>query len=126
MKMKTFRNSILCFGALLLTAPFLPGHDISQYRGFSLGTTLASALQRTDQRPADVIVSHSRPLLLQELTWWPLNSPGAFSHPNNVEQILLSFCNGKLYKISVTYDNTSTEGLTAEDMVKSISAEYGP
>jgi hypothetical protein len=42
-----------------------------------------------------------------------------------VEQILLSFYNGELYKISVTYDRTSTEGLTAEDMMKSISAKYG-
>ncbi len=45
---------------------------------------------------------------------------------DTVEQILFSFYNGELYKISVTYDQTSTEGLTAEDMVKSISAKYGP
>jgi len=45
---------------------------------------------------------------------------------DTVEQILLSFYNGELYKISVTYDGPSTEGLTAEDMVKSISAKYGP
>jgi hypothetical protein len=38
----------------------------------------------------------------------------------------LSFYNGELYKISVTYDRTSTEGLTSEDMVKFISAKYGP
>jgi hypothetical protein len=39
---------------------------------------------------------------------------------------LFSFYNGELYKISVTYEHTSTEGLTEEDMVKSISAKYGP
>jgi hypothetical protein len=32
----------------------------------------------------------------------------------------------RLYRISVTYDQSSTEGLTAEDMVKSISTKYGP
>src|SRR6266567_4051806 len=45
---------------------------------------------------------------------------------DTVEQILFSFYNGELYKISVTYDRSSTEGLTEEDMVKSISAKYGP
>ena len=40
--------------------------------------------------------------------------------------ILFSFYHDGLYKISVTYDRTSTRGLTAEDMVKSISAKYGP
>jgi hypothetical protein len=65
-------------------------------------------------------------MLIQELTWWPSSSSGAFSHPDSVEQILFSFSNGELYRISVTYDRSSTEGLTAADMVKSISAKYGP
>ena len=74
----------------------------------------------------NVKVIHGRPLLLQDLNWWPLSSPGTSSRSDSVEQILFSFCNGELYKISVTYDHTSTEGLTAGDMVKSISAKYGP
>jgi hypothetical protein len=40
--------------------------------------------------------------------------------------MLFSFYNGELYKMSVTYDQSSTEGLTAEDMVKAITAKYGP
>src|SRR4029077_4963845 len=69
---------------------------------------------------------HGRPALIQELTWWPPNVPGTSLRSDSVEQILFSFCNGELYKISVTYDRPSTEGLTEEDMVKSISAKYGP
>jgi hypothetical protein len=69
---------------------------------------------------------HGRPALIQELAWWPPNVPGASYQADAVEQILLSFYNGELYRISVTYDRTSTEGLTAEDLVKSISAKYGP
>lgn len=126
MKMKTIRSSIFCLAALLVMAPMPRAQDLSKYRGFSLGTGLAAALRRTDQKPADVIVTHSRPLLLQELTWWPPNSPGAFSHSNSVDQIRFSFCNGELHKIAVTYDHASIEGLTARDIVKSISAEYGP
>jgi len=83
-------------------------------------------LERTDQKMAEVKVIHGRPALIQELTWWPSNIPGTSYRSETVEQILFSFYNGQLYKISVTYDRTSTEGLTVEDVVKSISAKYGP
>jgi hypothetical protein len=126
MKMKTIRCSILCFVVLLLTAPLLRAQDLSKYRHFTLGMSLTRVLERTDQKMADVKVIHGRPALIQEVTWWPPNIPGSSYRSDTVEQILFSFYNAELYKISVTYDRTSTEGLTAADMVKSISAKYGP
>ena len=123
--MKTIRGSILCFVALLLAAPFLRGQDLSKYRHFTLGMSLTRVLERTDQKMADVRVMHRHPAL-QEVTWWPADLPGTSFRSDTVEQILFSFYNAKLYKISVTYDRTSTEGLTAEDMVKSIASKYGP
>ena len=124
--MKTIRSSILCLTALLLTAPLLQGQELSKYRSFSLGTSLPNILKLNNQKLTNVKTIHVRPLLLQELTWWPSSSSAASSRPDNVEQVLFSFSNGELYKISVTYDHNSTEGLTAPDMVKSISAKYGP
>jgi hypothetical protein len=126
MKMKTLRSSILCFVVLLLTAPLLRAQDLSKYRHFTLGMSLTRVLERTDQKMADVKVTHGRPALLQELAWRPPNLPGISYRSETVEQILFSFYRGELYKISVTYDQSSTEGLTAEDLVKSISAKYGP
>src|SRR6266436_3490118 len=126
MKMKTIRCSILCFVVLLLTAPSFWALDLSKYRHFTFGMSLTRVLERTDQKTADVKVIHGRPALIQELTWWPPNVPGTLFRSDAVEQILFSFYNAELYKISVTYDRTSTEGLTAEDMVKSVSAKYGP
>jgi hypothetical protein len=126
MNMKTLRNSILCFAVLLLAAPLLRAQELSKYRHFTLGMSLTKVLERTEQRVADVKVVHGRPALIEELTWWPPTLPGISFQSDTVEQILFSFYNGELYKISVTYDQTSTEGLTAEDMVKSISAKYGP
>src|SRR6266403_346068 len=126
MKMKTMRSSILCFVVLLLTAPLLRAQDLSKYRHFTLGMSLTKVLERTGQKMADVKLIHSRPALVQEIGWWPPSVPGVSFQSDTVEQILFSFYNGELYKISVTYDRTSTEGLTAEDMVKSISAKYGP
>src|SRR5260370_9939726 len=124
--MKTMRSSILCFVVLLLTAPLLRAQDFSKYRHFTLGMSLTRVLERTGQKMADVRLIHGRPAVIQELTWWPPKLPGASLQSDTVEQILCSFYNDELYKISVTYDRSSTEGLTAEDMVKSISAKYGP
>jgi hypothetical protein len=126
MKMKTMRSLILCLVVSLLSAPLLRAQDLSKYRHFTFGMSLNRVLERTDQKMADAKVTHGRPVLIQELTWWPPNLPGTSFRSDTVEQILFSFYNGALYKISVTYDRTSTEGLTAEDMVKSISAKYGP
>ena len=124
--MKTIRNSILCLSAFFLTASLLHGQELSKYRGFSLGTSLPNVLKLSEQKPADVKTIHVRPVLIQELTLWPLRSAGTSARPDSVEQILFSFSNGDLYKIFVTYGRASTEGLTAADMVKSISAKYGP
>jgi len=124
--MKTMRPWMLCLGALLLAAPMLRAQDFSKYRGFSLGTSLATVLKHTDKKLTDVNVTHGGPPLFQEVTWWPPNVPGTSFRADSVEQILFSFYNGELYKITVTYDQTSTEGLTSQDMVKSIAETYGP
>jgi hypothetical protein len=76
-KMKTLRSSILCLVVLLLTAPLLRAQDLSKYRHFTMGMNLSRALERTDQKMADVKVIHGRPALIQELTWRPPNLPGA-------------------------------------------------
>jgi hypothetical protein len=123
--MKKLRSSILCIVVLLLTAPLLRAQDFSKYRHFTLGMNLTTLLDRTGQKMADVKMTHARPALIQELTWWPPNLPGTSLRSDSVEQILFSFFNGELYKMSVTYDSSSTAGLTEGDMVRAISAKYG-
>jgi len=123
--MKAMRSSILC-GVLLLTAPMLRAQDFSKYRNFSLGTNLAAVLKHTDQRLVDVKVTHDGSLLFQELTWHPANGIGVSYRSESVDELVFSFYKGELYKMLVTYERASTEGLTADDMVKSISAKYGP
>jgi len=124
--MKTLRRSLFCLVALFLLIPSLRAQDFSKYRHFTLGMSLTKLLERTDQKMSDVKTIHGRPALIQELAWWPPNVPGALVRSDSVNQILFSFYNGELYKMSVTYDRPSTEGLTEQDMVKSISAKYGP
>ena len=123
--MKTLCGWIPCIVVVLLLAPSLRARDLSKYRGFSLGTNLATVLKLTDQKLADVKVIHEHPALIEDVTWWPPSIPGPSYRSDSVEQILFSFYDGKLYKMFVTYDQASTEGLTSEDMVTSISAKYG-
>jgi hypothetical protein len=124
-KMKKLRSSIPFIVVLLLTAPLLRAQDFSKYRHFTLGMNLTTLLDRTGQKMADVKMTHARPALIQELTWWPPNIPGTSLRSDSVEQIHFSFYNGELYKMSVTYDSSSTAGLTEGDMVRAISAKYG-
>src|SRR5258707_3707936 len=124
--MKTMRSTVLCFVVLLLTAPMLRAQDFSKYRNFYLGTNLAAVLKHTDQRLVDVKATHDGSLLFQELTWRPANAVGVLSRSEAVDELVFSFYKGELYKMVVTYERASTEGLTADDMVKSISAKYGP
>ena len=123
--MKKMRSSILCCFVLLFAAPMLHAQDLSKYRTFSLGTNLAAVLKQTNQKLTDVRTTHTSPSLFQELTWWP-STLGPSSRSDTVEQILFSFYNGELYKISVTYDRGSTNGLTTADMTKAIAQMYGP
>jgi hypothetical protein len=126
MKMKAMLGLFLGFFSLTALAPMLSAQDLSKYRGFTLGANLTTVLKLTKQRVADVNQTQGVSLVFQELTWWPPSVPGDVTYRlDSVEQILFSFYNGELYKISVTYDQNSTEGLTVEDMVKSISEKYG-
>jgi len=124
--MKFIRFLVPALTALLFGAPILRAQDFSKYRDFSLGTNLTTILKRTEKKLADVNTTHGAPAVFQEVTWWPPSPPGAYSRSGNVEQVLFYFLNGELYKIVVTYDQSSTEGLTAEDLIKTISTKYGP
>jgi hypothetical protein len=122
---KMMRNTLICLAASLLSVSAICAQDLSKYRNFSLGTSVASISKQVDARPEELRVTHQSPVLIQELTWWPIGSSNPAARSEAVQQIRFSFCNRQLYKIIVTYDETATKGLTAEDMVQAISARYG-
>jgi hypothetical protein len=123
--MKTARNIVICVAAILLSVPSAYTQDLSKYRNFSLGTSLIAISRQVNERPADASVIHQSPALIQELTWWPMPSYQSSTSVDPVQQILFSFYNGALYKMVATYDSSTTEGMTAEDMTRAISAKYG-
>jgi hypothetical protein len=122
--MRLIRSAVISVAVLLLSVPLLRAQDLSTYRNFSLGMSLADLSKQIDARPADAKVIHERPVRIEELTWWPRISGNALQ-PEAIRQIHFSFCDGRLYRIFVTYDDKATEGMTGEDMARAISARYG-
>jgi hypothetical protein len=95
--------------------------DLSSYRGFQFGMTLAAGAKRTG---SVVKIIHQRPALIQELDWRPASAVDS-AKADPAQDGTLSFYDGQLYRIVVTYDRYKVEGMTAADMVKSISTIYG-
>jgi hypothetical protein len=117
--MKITRNILVGLAVILFFVPGIGAQDLSKYRTFSLGTSLADLAKQVYQHPADADVIQRSPAMIQELLWRP------FNEFDPVDKVVFSFYDGKLYKIVVAYSNSATEGLTAEDMVQAISAKYG-
>ena len=114
-------SSFLVFG--MMSAATLAG-DLSKYRDFQLGTNLPAIAQQVGASPSQAKLIHRRPALIQELEWHP-QPLGPSSRTDPVQAVVFSFYNGELFRIVVNYDRYATEGLTADDVVETISATYG-
>jgi len=118
--MKMTRNILVGFALILFFIPEIHAQDLSAYRKFALGATLQDLSKKIFQNPADADVIERSPAMIQELSWRP------FTESDPVDKVVFSFYNASLYKIAVTYSDAATEGLTPADMVRAISATYGP
>ena len=123
--MRTLSRGV--FAAILVLIPAFAIHaqDLSKYRNFAFGSTVASVSKQVDRRPVETQLLHQRPALIQELSWYPPR-PFESSRPAEpVEKVVFSFYNDALYRMLVVYDSSSIKGLTKEDMVQIVSAKYG-
>jgi hypothetical protein len=123
--MKMMRKSWIFLVLVLFSTPILSGQNLSTYRKFSLGASLAGISKQVGQDPGQANLIHQSPAVIQQLTYWPIPTSLYSSRAQSVSQILFSFYDGELYKIAVTYDGDATRGLTDDDMVQAISARYG-
>ncbi len=123
--MKIIRNVLMCLTASLFFVPLVCAQDLSKYREFALGNSLAKLLTQAGSKPSDVTVIQPAPVLIQQLTWWPVKSYQTAAPTDAVQEVEFTFFNGALYKITATYENSATEGLSPEDMVRIISVKYG-
>ena len=109
----------LSIGWLAVSSSVISAQDLSKYRDFQLGTSLAAVAQQAGIVP-DARVLHQRPQLIQELMWQPPHNLGSSTSGDSVRKVLFSFYNGELFRIVVNYDWDKTEGLTVDDMVEAI------
>jgi hypothetical protein len=123
--MKMMRSVGISLVMTLLSAPVVRGQDLSKYRDFRLGMGLPELSSQVDLRPLQTKLIQKHPAVIQELTCWPGGSSEYSRQTDSVWQIFVSFYNGKLFRILVTYNLDATRGLTAEDMVEAISTKYG-
>lgn len=120
-KRSTGAAALLCG---LLGTSMLSAADLSSYRGLKLGMSLAAASKIAGSRPSDARIVQKRPAMIQEMNW-ELRTTQANPKPDPVKDGLLSFYNGELFRITVTYDRYKVEGMAADDMIQAISASYG-
>ena len=108
-----------------VSEPAMSGPDLFRYRGFQFGETLPAVAKQAGLDVSQAKVIHERPALIQELEW-PIWLRSSFDSPRDpVRTILFSFYNGELFRILVSYDRDDTKGLTTEDIIEAISAQYG-
>jgi len=115
--------------AVLFCAPWhslVRAADFSTYRSFQLGMSLTEAAKQADRKSADARTVYQRPALIQEINWAPRSyGLSGTAKPDPVQDCLLRFYDGRLFQIVVSYDRYKVEGMTAEDLIETISTVYG-
>lgn len=112
--------------AAVLSNGFVHAQDFSRYRFFQLGRSLSSVAETANIGPNDARVIHQRPALIQELDWRPqYQSPSTRIAMDPVLKVALTFYNDQLFRITITYDQSRTDGMTNADVIEAVSATYG-
>lgn len=124
--MKNFLTAF-CTCSLILAAQLVAAHDRVRYRGFQLGSDVASIVELIGTGPSDIKAIHDRPAVMRDLEWRPRYfSRSATAETDPVDLILLRFIDDQLFRVVVDYARDRTAGMTEADMIEAIAAIYGP
>lgn len=111
---------------LVVSTVSVSSAELSRYREFELGASVAAVTAITQTQQRDLKTLHSRPAVLQELEWRPRYMSGTpVPGRDSIDQLVFSFVDDRLFKMSVSYARDRTNGLTNEDMIESLRAVYG-
>ena len=125
--MTTLHTVAACAFALTIGGQPVDAQDLSRYRAFDLGASVATVSAATGVASSETTVLHQRPALLQDLEWrpsrWIAGSTAESTDP--VERIVFRFYNDRLFQLVVDYGRDRTEGMTDADMIAAISTAYG-
>ena len=120
---KALACASVAFGLLLAWTP-LRAEELSSYRSFRIGTSLSTVAAQAHMDPTGAQALYERPALIQQFTWWPDNPAGS-SQPEALKFLVFTFYKSELCRIFVIYDRNRTQGLSADDLIDSISTVYG-
>ena len=111
---------------IVLALSSVSSAELSRYREFQLGASVAAVTAITQNAARDLKTIHSRPALLQQLEWRPRYMTGApRTDRDSIGELIFSFVDDQLFKMSIAYAQDRTSGLTNEDMIASLTAVYG-
>ena len=113
----------LALGVTLAVAVPASAQDLSRYRDYPFGASVATVVAQTRSQTASVKTLHERPATLQQLEWFAGYSAEG---RDPVRSIVFRFVDDQLYEMVVTYDRARTEGLTGADLVEVLTSTYGP
>lgn len=113
--------------ATVLALPAASAESVfSRYRGMTLGVSVEMVVDHLKVAVSDVKVVHTRPTLVQQLTWRPRHFvSGTSMERDSLSEMLLTFHLGRLTRIAVMYERERTEGLTDADLNEALSSVYG-
>jgi len=121
----SFTRGGVSAACIVLAVSTVSSAELSRYREFELGASVATVTAVT-QNPARVKIVHSRPALLQQLEWRPRYMAGApQADRDSIGEVVFSFVDDQLFQMSIAYAQDRTSGLTDQDMVGSLTAVYG-
>ena len=109
----------------LASASLLPASDLSRYRDFHLGSSIADVAKRTGMESPNPRLISGRPERIEELDWNSSWSSSSEVRSDSAREIRFSFYNGSLFEMMVSYDRQHTGGLTDADMTEALSSVYG-
>jgi hypothetical protein len=102
---------------LVLGAHPAVAEELSRYRGYALGTSVAAVVTTGGIRETEIKTLHTRPAKIQQVEW---RAPGAWSGTvgaDPVHNVVFSFYDDRLHEIVVNYDRDRMAGLTGADVV---------
>jgi hypothetical protein len=120
------RTLAISVSGLMLVATSLHAQDLSRYRDYTLGSSLAAVATTSGVALDAVKLVHQRPAVIQELRWRPERYGRTAAQGDPVREVVFSFYNDQLFLIVVDYDRQRTEGLTDADLIESMAPIYGP
>ena len=123
--MTALRVTSLIFAAFVFNALPADAQQLSRYRGYELGSSVASVIKHSGAREAQTQTRHVRPATIQDLEWFAPYSSVDGVAVDPVHDVVFSFYNDQLYQIVVTYDRGRMEGLTNDDVIESVGSIYG-